>query len=83
MEDSNEKLQNIPQSADISSDHNLEMCEIQLRLKKDQRGKRQQKKDTEALQLQEVRRAYKERIVQGIENDMMDQAFELNERAQN
>jgi len=72
------------QGADILSDHSLVMCKIQLRLgKKDKKGKRHEpKRDIEALQQQEVRRAYKERIGEGIENDMMDQTMELNERAQ-
>jgi len=55
------------QGADVhvSSDHSLVMCNIQLRLKKDKKGKRQEpKRDIEALQQQEVRRAYKERIEQ-------------------
>ena len=68
------------QGADISSDHSLVICKLKLRLKMTQRQQRREpRKNIDALGNAMVRRAFKDKVEQGL-TDLTMKPMELNDR---
>jgi hypothetical protein len=71
------------QGADIASDHSLVMCKLKLRLKRTPRQQqRVPRRDTEALGIETVREAFKDKVEKGLTaqpTDLNDRVRQMND----